>query len=181
MFNIIHALYYYLKRILFSGYTYFFIGMIFLLVFANDFRKQHETPIKEISSREKIVNYALSLKGIDYRSGGINTAGFDCSGFTYFVYKKFGYTLPRSSQGQFEAGKSIAVENLALADLIFFKGSNKHSDQIGHVGIVISESQQGNLAFVHASSSKGVRIDSLNTNYYQERFLGTRRIFNHQN
>jgi len=181
MFNLIHAFYYYLKRILFSGYTYFVIGMILLLVFAGNFRKQNEEPAKIESTQEKIVDYAISLKGIDYRSGGVNAEGFDCSGFTYFVYKKFGYDIPRSSRAQFEIGTSVEVNNLAPADLIFFKGRNKKSSQIGHVGIVISNPAQGNFAFVHSSSSKGVKIDSLHTKYYQERFLGIRRVFNLQN
>jgi cell wall-associated NlpC family hydrolase len=180
MFNLLHVLFYYLKKIVMSGYTYFMIGTIFLLIIAKNFRQEQmaQLPIEEEpTTQEKIVNYALSLKGIDYRSGGISTEGFDCSGFTYFVFKEFGYQLPRSSRAQFTAGAAINLEELNKADLVFFKGRNLKSQSIGHVGIIINQSENGEVAFVHASSSRGVRIDSLSNPYYSPRYLGSRRIF----
>lgn len=179
MFNLLHVLFYYLKKILLSGFTYFMIGTVFLLIIAKNFRREQLHVLEKDQGptmQEQIVDYALSLKGIDYRSGGVNTEGFDCSGFTYFVFKEYGYQLPRSSGAQFSAGSAVAKEELIKADLVFFKGRNPNNSTIGHVGIVISESENGNAAFVHASS-RGVMIDSLNSNYYGRRFLGSRRIF----
>ena len=180
MFNLFHIIFYYLKKILLSGFTYFMVGMIMVLILAKNFRQEHIADTlkdTEPTMQEKIVNYALSLKGIDYRSGGISTEGFDCSGFTYFVFKEFGYQLPRSSRAQFTAGAAIGTDDLGRADLVFFKGRNINSKSIGHVGIVINQVVNGNVAFVHASSSRGVRIDSLSSPYYSTRYLGSRRVF----
>jgi len=180
MFNLLHVLFYYLKKIVMSGYTYFMIGTIFLLIVAKNFRQEQMAPLEkedEPTTQEQIVNYALSLKGIDYRSGGINTEGFDCSGFTYFVFKEFGYQLPRSSRAQFTAGAAINLEELDKADLVFFKGRNLKSQAIGHVGIIINQSGNGEVAFIHASSSKGISIDSLSSPYYSLRYMGSRRVF----
>lgn len=173
-----------LKNILLSGFTYFVIFVIMLVISAKKFRNYKEeylakdtVEVMDLTMQEQLISYALTLKGINYQSGGIDQDGFDCSGFTFFVFKKFGYELPHSSYWQFEAGKEIDTQKIEKADLVFFKGRDITSERIGHVGIAISASKNDNFAFIHASSSNGIIIDSLNDFYYQTRFIGAKRMF----
>lgn len=118
----------------------------------------------------QIVSYAKQYIGVKYVSGGSTPNGFDCSGFTYYVYKQFGYTIPRSSTTQAGAGVAVAKENLQLGDLVIFRDGNNQN--IGHVGIYI-----GNNQFIHSSSPGDyVKITSLSMSYYQTRYVGARRI-----
>ena len=114
------------------------------------------------------VKVATGYIGAPYRFGGSSLKGIDCSSFVQKIYRIFDITLPRNAREQSKVGISIARENLTQGDLIFFH--TKRS--LGHVGIYI-----GNNEFVHASSrSKGVRIDSLDTPYYQKRFQRAVRV-----
>jgi cell wall-associated NlpC family hydrolase len=107
------------------------------------------------------------LIGIDYSYGGTTTGGFDCSGFTGYVFKKLGLNLPRSSREQFAEGKKVARDDLRPGDLVFF---NTSGNGVSHVGIYV-----GNNRFAHSSCSKGVTITSLSESYYAKRYLGARR------
>jgi peptidoglycan DL-endopeptidase LytE len=114
------------------------------------------------------VKVATGFIGAPYRFGGSSLKGIDCSSFVQKIYRIFDITLPRNAAQQSKVGISIARENLTQGDLVFFH--TKRS--LGHVGIYI-----GNNEFVHASSkSKGVRIDSLDTPYYQKRFQRAVRV-----
>ena len=114
------------------------------------------------------VKVATGFIGAPYRFGGSSLKGIDCSSFVQKIYRIFDVTLPRNAAQQSKVGISISRENLTQGDLVFFH--TKRS--LGHVGIYI-----GNNEFVHASSKKkGVRIDSLNTPYYQKRFQRAVRI-----
>ena len=119
---------------------------------------------------QQIVDYAMTFKGYPYVYGGSTPSGFDCSGFTSYVYKHFGYSISRSSSAQANNGKEVKKSDLQLGDLVLFKGVN--SSRIGHVGIYI-----GNDEFIHASTEKtGVKISSLNTSGYIARYVTARRI-----
>jgi peptidoglycan DL-endopeptidase LytE len=114
------------------------------------------------------VKVATGYIGAPYRFGGSSLKGIDCSSFVQKIYRIFDITLPRNAAQQSKVGISITRENLTQGDLVFFH--TKRS--LGHVGIYI-----GNNEFVHASSrSKGVRIDSLETPYYQKRFQRAVRV-----
>jgi peptidoglycan endopeptidase LytE len=114
------------------------------------------------------VKVATGFIGAPYRFGGSSLKGIDCSSFVQKIYRIFDITLPRNAAQQSKVGISISRENLTQGDLVFFH--TKRS--LGHVGIYI-----GNNEFVHASSkSKGVRIDSLETPYYQKRFQRAVRV-----
>ncbi|MCX5850183.1 MAG: NlpC/P60 family protein [Deltaproteobacteria bacterium] len=114
------------------------------------------------------VKVATGFIGAPYRFGGSSLKGIDCSSFVQKIYRIFDITLPRNAREQSKVGISISRENLTEGDLVFFH--TKRS--LGHVGIYI-----GNNEFVHASSkSKGVRIDSLDTPYYQKRFQRAVRV-----
>lgn len=114
------------------------------------------------------VKVATGYIGAPYRFGGSSLKGIDCSSFVQKIYRIFDIQLPRNAAQQSKVGISISRENLTQGDLVFFH--TKRS--LGHVGIYI-----GNNEFVHASSkSKGVRIDSLETPYYQKRFQRAVRV-----
>lgn len=116
-----------------------------------------------------LAGTALSLRGAPYRNGGGDPAGFDCSGFTQYVYARYGVSLPRDVREQYHVGKKVKSADLAPGDLIFF-----HTTQRGasHVAIAI-----GGDEFVHAPSSSGVvRVEHLSVNYWSERYLGARRV-----
>lgn len=117
-----------------------------------------------------LVKYALSHLGARYRYGGMSSrGGFDCSGFVAYIYQKYGVRLPHSSSAQFRMGKPVGRSELQPGDLVFF---NTRGRRASHVGIYI-----GNGKFIHASSARGrVRIDTLDSGYYKQRFLGGRRV-----
>jgi cell wall-associated NlpC family hydrolase len=116
-----------------------------------------------------LVGTALSLRGTPYRNGGSDTKGFDCSGFTQYVYAQYGVPLPRAVHDQFDAGKSVKSDEVEPGDLLFFTTVGPGPT---HVAIAIGGDQ-----FVHAPSSTGVvRVERLSTSYWSTRYLGARRI-----
>lgn len=118
-----------------------------------------------------VVEYAKQYLGCKYVAGGSSPeGGFDCSGFTSYVYKHFGVTLSRSSRDQINNGVAVEKSNLQPGDIIVFNNSSNTS--IGHVGIYI-----GGNNFIHAANPKeGVVITSLSSSYYQKRYVGARRV-----
>lgn len=118
-----------------------------------------------------IVNTAKKYLGVPYIFGGSSTSGFDCSGFTQFVYRQFGISIPRTSTAQASAGTQISRANLQPGDLVIFSDTYKSGPS--HTGIYLGGNQ-----FIHSSSSgKGVIISSLGTAYYNSRFSYGRRVY----
>lgn len=120
----------------------------------------------------QIAEYAKQFLGCSYVSGGKTpSSGFDCSGFTKYVYSNFGYTLGNTAATQNNLGKDVNIEDIAIGDLILFYDEGK--TKIGHTGIYIGD---GN--FVHAANaSRGVVTDNLNTNsYYNTRIVSIKRM-----
>lgn len=112
---------------------------------------------------------ALSLRGRPYRNGGGDPDGFDCSGFTQYVFARHGLSLPRAVREQFEVGKPVDPNDVAAGDLLFFSTTSPGAT---HVGIAIGGDQ-----FVHAPSSTGVvRVEHMSAAYWARRFLAARRI-----
>ncbi len=137
-----------------------------------------DTAFSEIAAHtraDSIINYAYTFLGNKYRRGGTSSKGFDCSGYTLTVYNKFGVKLPHTSAGQGLMGYAVNKSNVSKGDLIFFRGRNRRSNRIGHVGIVISEKGQP-VRFIHSSVSSGVRIDRLDYDYYRKRYVKAVRI-----
>lgn len=106
--------------------------------------------------------------GTSYKTGGTSTAGFDCSGFTSYVFKSIGLTLPRTSQAQYSVGTAVSKSNLRSGDLVFFNTSGRG---VSHVGIYV-----GNGKFAQSSSSQGVIISSLSQAYWANRYVGAKRV-----
>lgn len=100
--------------------------------------------------------------------GGTTPSGFDCSGFTQYVFAKNGMSLPRVSRDQYQVGSSVSFSNLKPGDLVFFSLAN--NGVVDHVGIYV-----GNGQFINASSSKGVTIYTLGT-YWKSAFVGAKRV-----
>jgi cell wall-associated NlpC family hydrolase len=118
-----------------------------------------------------LVGTALSLRGAPYRNGGSDPQGFDCSGFTQYVFSQYGLSLPRQVREQYRVGTSIKAEDLAPGDILFFATTEPGPS---HVAIAIGGDQ-----FVHAPSSTGVvRVEHLSSSYWSPRYLGARRIVN---
>jgi len=117
----------------------------------------------------EIVRTALAYRGARYVRGGTGRRGFDCSGFTRHIYRKFGVSLPHSSRAQAGCGKSISRSELKSGDILLF---HTYRRGVSHVGIYIGEGK-----FIHASTPRhGVIISSLNERYYASRYIGARRI-----
>lgn len=124
------------------------------------------------TSGNNVVEYAKQYLGCSYVLGGKTPeSGFDCSGFTRYVYKNFGYQLASVSYEQTSVGVEVTRENLQPGDLIFFYNDGK--TKIGHTGIYV-----GNGDFIHAANpERGVVYDNINeVTYYNERFVTARRI-----
>ena len=142
---------------------------------------QAQTVIKgdvSIATGKDIVDNAMQFIGTPYRSGRMNPKyGFDCSGFTSYIYKMENIILPRSSRAQFQKETEISdSRDLKKGDLVFFSGSRK-SSRIGHVGIVTKVNHEtGEFSFIHSSSSQGVTISHSTEAYYSNRYVGACRI-----
>jgi cell wall-associated NlpC family hydrolase len=138
-------------------------------------------PSKNINTKNvdpnAIVNFAQTLLGTPYLYGSTNpNRGFDCSGFITYVFNHFGISVPRSSIDFTGVGKEILVANAKRGDIILFTGTDPTERFVGHMGIVISNTDS--LRFIHSSSGKanGVTITPLNK-YYLGRFMKTIRVF----
>ncbi|ASA26567.1 C40 family peptidase [Paenibacillus donghaensis] len=116
----------------------------------------------------KMDNVITKTLGTTYRTGGTTTSGFDCSGFTKYVFTKMGLSLPRTSKAQYNVGTTVSKSKLRSGDLVFF---NTLGNGISHVGIYV-----GNGKFAQSSSSRGVTITSLSQAYWANRYVGAKRV-----
>ena len=116
--------------------------------------------------RSSVVASALTLQGKPYRSGAKGPDAFDCSGLVYYVFKQHQVSLPPPAEAQGRAGYEINRDGARPGDLVLFKIGSEF-----HVGIMISGGE-----FVHASSSRGVAIDSVDAGYWHKRLVGYRSV-----
>lgn len=126
--------------------------------------------IKSVKMRDNIVNFGMDLLGTPYVSASSSTAGFDCSGFVYFVFKHHKIQVPRSSSQFKNFGKEIPVENVKKGDILLFLSPTRNV--IGHIGIVTNPKGK-NSDFIHASSGREMKviISSLKQEGYSRRFV----------
>ena len=125
------------------------------------------------ASGNSIVDTAMQHLGTRYVYGGASPSGFDCSGFTMYIYKQFGYSLPHTATGQWQSGigtRVYSISELQPGDLVFFNDPSRNAGKAcSHAGIYI-----GNGQHIHASSSRSnsVIISDLTSGYYNTYFVG---------
>ena len=126
-----------------------------------------------VSKEDQMIAYAKQYIGVPYKYGGVGNGGFDCSGYTQYVLRKYGHEIPRSARYQKEKLKKIPIKKAKKGDLIFF---SKNRRVISHVGIVISEEGE-DLTMIHASSSRGIMITNVATNtYWKPKLMSAGRV-----
>jgi len=124
------------------------------------------------SVRSQVLDYASTFLGVPYVYGGSSPKGFDCSGFTSYVYKHFNVSLPHSSASQYTRVTKVSRDNLQPGDLVFF-ASSAGGSKINHVGIYV-----GNGNFIHAPRpGKVVCYDSLYSSYYSSHYVGAGTVY----
>ena len=127
------------------------------------------TPAPSRITIDTLTADALALLGRPYRSGGIDPSGFDCSGFTQYVFGQRGIALPREVREQFALGQTVKADDIAAGDLIFFSTVARGPS---HVAIALDADQ-----FIHAPNSSGVvRVEHLSSTYWSRRLIGVRRM-----
>jgi gamma-D-glutamyl-L-lysine dipeptidyl-peptidase len=129
-----------------------------------------QKPVYQVNS-DRIIATAQQLQGVPYLWGGMTTNGVDCSGFVHTVFKVHGIKLHRDADLQYaHDGVKVDITELKPGDLLFFSTYKKGAS---HEGIYI-----GDRKFIHASSSQGVGYNSLDDEYYKQKFVGAKRILN---
>ncbi|MDR2204791.1 MAG: C40 family peptidase [Flavobacteriaceae bacterium] len=121
----------------------------------------------------EILEEAETYLGTPYRYGGTSRSGIDCSGFVLSVFgSAIGMSLPRIAATQSIEGERVEKSELKKGDLLFFSQGRR----ISHVGIVHDIDENGEVRFIHASTSKGVTISSLNDSYWKPRYRFAKRV-----
>jgi cell wall-associated NlpC family hydrolase len=133
--------------------------------------------VNPTGSAQAVVDLAKQFLGVRYVYGGSGPKNFDCSGFTMYVCKQFGVSLPHSATSQWLSGKGVQIKSISAmqpGDLVFFCDPTRSDGKAcSHCGIYL-----GNNQFIHASSSKAkVVISDLSSGYYNRYYVGGLRIF----
>lgn len=134
-------------------------------------KKERHHRVQLASRKGKAIHEVLktcrSYMGTPYVWGGEQPGGFDCSGYVQYVFAKCGYKLPRTADIQFEVGKAVKRGEEKPGDLVFFE---TYAPGASHVGVYL-----GRGYFIHASSSRGVTVERLSTDFFAQRYLGAKR------
>ena len=123
----------------------------------------------------QLLNYAYGFYGTPYRYGAMSPRAFDCSGFTSYVFKRFGIQLNRTSRGQIADGVRVKKNELQPGDLVFFQGRSGRGG-VGHVGIVTRVNDDNTFHFIHSACSSGVTESKNTETYYNRRYVGACRV-----
>ncbi|MBS5787063.1 MAG: C40 family peptidase [Clostridioides difficile] len=130
-----------------------------------------DVPASSSSSVQSVLNLAYSKQGLPYVWGAEGPNSFDCSGFTKYVFKNsVGVSIPRTSKEQANFGQTVSKSNLQPGDMVFF--TTDGSGQVSHVGIYV-----GGGSMIHApSSGKNIKVTSIESSYYTQRFVTAKRV-----
>jgi len=120
------------------------------------------------SDRKALIQSAEQYLGTPYRYGGTTKKGMDCSGLVFTSFQHLGITIPRHSGDQAAFFPEIPIDKTQVGDLLFFKTSGS---KINHSGIIVEKDKELGIQFIHASTSKGVRIDRLEDAYWKKRLV----------
>ena len=127
---------------------------------------------KELRLRKDITQHAKKYVGVKYKYAGKNPKGFDCSGFTGYVFEKFDIELSPSSRVQATTGTKISLNKAKKGDLLFFGNNGK----INHVALIVSNSPDG-IEVIHSTSSKGVMVQNVSiSSYWEPRIMFARDV-----
>ncbi len=143
--------------------------------------RRHGTVLEQLEQNsrnnivDQVINYAYRFRGTPYRYGAMSPRGFDCSGFTSYVFKRFGINLDRSSRGQIFDGVRVKKTELQPGDLVFFQGRSGRGG-VGHVGIVTKVNDDNTFHFIHSACSSGVTESKNTESYYSRRYVGACRV-----
>lgn len=129
-----------------------------------------------VTVADMVIEEAMRYLGTPYRWGGKSPKGFDCAGFTRFIYSKFGVELAPSAAPQYRMGRVLKNEEIRKGDLVFYGGRGGGTKSIGHVGIVTSVDDNGGFYFIHSATSTGITITHSNEIYYKKRYIGACRV-----
>jgi len=111
----------------------------------------------------------MAFRGVPYRFGGADPAGFDCSGLVQYVFAQYGISVPRVVEQQWELGDKVKPKDIKPGDLLFFSTKGPGAS---HVAIAVDSER-----FVHAPNSAGVvRVETLSSSYWESHYLGARRL-----
>lgn len=119
-----------------------------------------------------LLRAAYKYKGTRYRIGGMSTAGIDCSGLMVCTFKELDINLPRTSSEQARVGRRLSKGEISKGDLVFFVTRGR---SISHVGLV-TDNKNGEIKFIHSSTSQGVIESSLSESYWANRFTHASRV-----
>ncbi|WP_312769338.1 C40 family peptidase [Epilithonimonas sp.] len=137
-------------------------------------RSAIENAIKHSNTIDNILSEAESYLGTPYRFGGTSRSGIDCSAFVLSVFgAAAGMDLPRVAAEQSQEGDAVERTELQKGDLVFF---SHRGSRISHVGIVEEVTPEGEVKFIHAATSKGVMVSSLDDNYWGPKFRFAKRV-----
>lgn len=136
-------------------------------------KKSEKTKGTSFALADNIITTAVDNLGVKYKYGGTTKSGFDCSGLVYSSFGKFDISLPRTSYGMAEFGKKIKDSEIQKGDLVFFITNGGR--RINHVGIV-TEVNNDEIKFVHASTKAGVIISSTKEPYYKKNYVKAARV-----
>lgn len=127
---------------------------------------------------DSIIDYAKQFMHVPYVHGGNGPTCFDCSGFTKYVFKKFGYQLKRTVPGQLSDGWKVITnrDELRRGDLAFF-GGRAVPTRMGHVAIIVdNDTENHRFTFIHATLNEGITISASDEKYYKIRYMTACRI-----
>jgi cell wall-associated NlpC family hydrolase len=142
--------------------------------YGNETSYSHYSKMKKFDEHDvigdKLVSSAYKYLGVPYVFGGNTPDGFDCSGFTKYVFSHNGIRLPRMADEQYLLGAKVSRRELVPGDLVFF---TTYEPGVSHTGIYVGDDN-----FISATSSGGIRVDSLNSGYWSSRYVGAKRVRN---
>lgn len=128
--------------------------------------------------RNNVVDFAAQQKGTRYKYAGRNPrTGFDCSGFTYYVFDAFNVELTPVSRVQEDEGKRINLNDAQAGDLVFFRRSK--GGPVFHVALVVRQ-KPGDLTVIHSTSSRGVIMENIYaSSYWRSKIMSARDVISH--
>ena len=155
----------------------YLLTILLLLALPAGMLHAQDTVARVCIDPDSVIGEAMKYIGVPYRWGGKTPKGFDCAGFTRYIYSKFGVMLAPSAAPQYKMGIPVDKDSLAVGDLVFYSG-RRNLKTIGHVGIVTTV-RDGGFDFIHASST-GIRLTTSQEAYYQKRYQGACRIIDRE-